>query len=458
MSEVIEDIESSWIRILEKYDHVYFEGNLSLKLRESNIKIVLISRSFDGKSSFRIIPPRKENDNMVYSIIIDDQILKNNQTEAHKLIKHQLIHILQRLYKFNGNDRDIYSPHGSIFKCAGNSLFGDLFEYQFDRCNIIDNCRNLFMLSGPSVFHFYKNIHHKSILLLGETHVIKNICKNNKNMYEVQDWLYDVSSIYPDCLDIFLEVTYKKKQKPNKTYKPKLKDFGGPLKTVENKFIYLPFSNVRYHPSDIRISFGYHDIIPGWYARHFNLSIKGYKELSQKYNLLILIKYMIGLDNSQKGKEYYMSFVNELLTISDEIKYMNDFFYEKLKEYEMRTLKILTKELNKLSVDKNKFLDAFLESIDLNERENTLTNVRFDLYILSRLFIQFDKSKMSRGPKGCRSDRFFEIKNTIIYTGRNHTKFYVTFLNKMFNANPDRSIEKNWNDQCIIFNPPFKYF
>ena len=68
------------------------------------------------------------------------------------------------------------------------------------------NPRQLMNLSGPKVFAFYENVHGIKILLLGERHITIRRC--GRKGYEISNWLYDIASVAPECLDIFVEDYY----------------------------------------------------------------------------------------------------------------------------------------------------------------------------------------------------------------------------------------------------------
>ena len=64
---------------------------------------------------------------------------------------------------------------------------------------------------------------------------------------------------------------------------------------------------------------------------------------------------------------------------------------------------------------------------------------------------------MGRGPIGCRSSQYREIKNIIIYGGGDHMTTYKTFLNKYFLVDPSISYDID-PSQCIKLFEPFDFF
>ena len=81
-----------------------------------------------------------------------------------------------------------------------------------------------------------------------------------------------------------------------------------------------------------------------------------------------------------------------------------------------------------------------------------------DMYVLSRLFINFDKNKMTRGPEACRPLKYQKVKNAIIYGGAAHIEFYIKFFEKYFKKVPDLYIEQHMENKCITFDKPFDFF
>lgn len=76
--------------------------------------------------------------------------------------------------------------------------------------------RQLQILSGPNLLAFFPDIEGKKILLLGEVHTSRKMCYskicqkkvNDCYIYRIHEWLYHLSLIAPQCLDIFIEHNY----------------------------------------------------------------------------------------------------------------------------------------------------------------------------------------------------------------------------------------------------------
>ena len=130
---------------------------------------------------------------------------------------------------------------------------------------------------------------------------------------------------------------------------------------------------------------------------------------------------------------------------------------------------LIEKEVSKLLpyIDKDKFfgtlIDSYFEPILSGKIDwvdgvsDAFIMIYMDVYVLSRLFMSFDVSKMERGPIGCRSSQYREIKNVIIYGGADHITLYKTFFNKYFSVDPSISYDTQPR-QCIELSEPFDFF
>ena len=110
-------------------------------------------------------------------------------------------------------------------------------------------------------------------------------------------------------------------------------------------------------------------------------------------------------------------------------------------QYMKTYFRIINKEKKKLSqgIDQEQFMKTLLNIEVDNVTDNTgislyveLLLVTLDLYLLLRLFIQFDLSKMSRGPTHCRSDTYSVPRNVIACTGGHHSLIFIKFFKQFF--------------------------
>jgi hypothetical protein len=85
--------------------------------------------------------------------------------------------------------------------------------------------------------------------------------------------------------------------------------------------------------------------------------------------------------------------------------------------------------------------------------------VFLDVYLLSRLFIKYDESKMTRGPTYCQTNAYQSSKNCVINVGTQHTMVYRLFLYKVFGATPTIAEENEDREQpWVEMKDPFDYW
>lgn len=355
--------------------------------------------------------------------------------------------------------------------------------------------RKLTVLSGPSLFYYYPNIQGKKILLLGENHTNKYICKENYceskvdcQLFEVDDWLYQLATHTSQCLDIFVEEAYYDVQ----TGGAGLNTYAAPLLAIREKFKYTrpkyikegknPLTNTRYHSVDIR------NVLEGTspFVDMAHMAGGGLKyamgktplEFKSKDNMKIILGCLMGCNRNIMAQKMFYAFTMQLFIsieqyndakgISEMPYDMDSWVVEKLEEinaYIRKLDTLVNKEISKSLpyIKKDKFcetlLSVYMEYIGENWDKfiHALIMLPMDIYLLLRLFIKYEPSKMSRGPAGCRSELYGENKNVIIYTGGLHTDIYRHFLSKYFTVTPTISQNRS-PDQCIELSTPFDFF
>lgn len=322
--------------------------------------------------------------------------------------------------------------------------------------------RHLFGLSGPNEFCFFNNIEGKRILLLGEYHSIESVCTSsqlkNPKVFEIQKWLVDIAENAPSCIDIFTETPYKFLDMVEYEFNPDnyIYNYNSPLSAVEYYFLNLKDRGrlpeyLRYHNVDARVYEG--DLFPimEWDIAVNNVGgglnsddVGEYSDIQKhaKQYKKKIISYMLGIDKNKyvANYEYY---INQMFNL---VKFELDI--TKVRELETKYFKSINKAFNKMALNKVKFLNTllsvYMEKYDLY---TALLNIPMDLYVLTRLFIKFDSSKMQRSPKGCRGGKDETINNVIIYGGSNHTNLYREFLERFFGVFPKLAIKGNV--QCL---------
>ena len=348
--------------------------------------------------------------------------------------------------------------------------------------------RQLVALSGPSMFAFYPNVHGKRILLLGEFHKIVSTCqsdickaitvdKEECNVYDLHTWLGDLVKNGPECVDIFVEQSYladPKKILPKKQLGGKpLELYSSPLSAIKDKFKNCRTTkakmkekcyadNLRYHFVDLR---GYKGITKSallYMYLHKSPQAVLYPSpvIYKKYTpkKLELFLYVMGLDRSSSTKQIYDNYLTDLASsVKMTVNLVENDKYIKM------LWGSIDKELMKLdpTLDKTKFLKTIL---DLAMEKTNMAIILFtlpqDTYFLLRLFMKFDKSKLTRGPQGCRTDDYEVVKNAILHAGSYHTKFYKEFIQRYFGQLPDTNyyVPYTNQNQCLTFEKPFDFF
>lgn len=340
----------------------------------------------------------------------------------------------------------------------------------------ISTPRNISILSGPNTFIFFKDVVGKRILLLGEHHNIRSVCSESilkkPGAYEIQNWLVDIcinNDISPTpCVDIFTETPYKHRLnlescKPTNT----LQNYENPLEAIACKLGKLKRSgnlpsNIRHHDIDIRKSGDAYDIFPT--TEIYEIANKNnrngsviigkpiYKIITSNYQAhkVVILSYLLGIDKSLYAATTYRSHVHMLYEL-----YNEPFFKTDAEKLEIRYFATIDKEMSKIDtsiIDKKRFLYTLLGIYLQENMFVALMTIPIDLYFLVRLFVKFDKSKMSRGPHNCNNDT---VQNAIVCVGDEHARFYRLFIEKYFNAIP--SIVVVGKNQCVKLSN-FDYF
>lgn len=335
--------------------------------------------------------------------------------------------------------------------------------------------RNLELLSGINDIAFFRDVMGKRILLLGESHDFEGICSNKQlkstGSFSVEKWLYQLSQNSPECLDIFIEYPHKPLSSVKVTH-------DSPIARISNTFKECGYNKscnieqLRFHQVDIRRhdvihSFGIHTVldedgdVKDENVKDQQKFLKHEKLYSQ--HKTTIINYALSLDKSVKSRNVYVKYFYGIMDIFFEI---DDKTQDEILQTHLRFMKIIDKELIKL--DKSKISRAkllkSLRDVYTNMTNNNIYEILFmipmDLYVLSRIFILFDKTKMNRSVSGCRDSKYSEIKNVIICSGGAHTDIYKDFMLNCFHQQP--TFSDNKDDKCImiksIVGQPFDFY
>ena len=270
---------------------------------------------------------------------------------------------------------------------------------------------------GIHLVAYYKNIHNKQILLLGESHQDILNCKGKSLL----DWFKNFKWKKGECLDLFVEdFSYSSKDVDWFRGIPK---YATELSTIRNDF--------RYHYVDYRrLNKNNYEFI-NYYV---NYTYRIY-EINKIINSNIYYDNIINFFITGNGEEYLIELVesiNKFLHIqSDTIKIW-------CADYSIQIKKRISK-LDPL-IDKKK-LQSTIKNIYKGQYKFTeLLCIPMDIYCILRLFTKFNPS---RTDKKCP----LEPKNIIIFGGSAHIGFYINFLDEMFHE-PHYLVE-NFEYQCV---------
>ncbi len=330
--------------------------------------------------------------------------------------------------------------------------------------------RHLQYLSGPSSLILF-NIAGRRILLLGERHHNKRLCNANilkkRGAYDINRWLIHICENANTCVDVLTESPYKYDIKLNCDPSKSLKDYNNPLYAVTcdleelKKRGKLP-EYMRYHNIDLR---RYKNVVfPG--TRLYELFIsdvatfndKKFNSIKSYYdkNKIAILSYLLSIDRGIYARSAYHNVIEMLLSL-----YGEELNKEANNNLEKQYFASIDKEMRKIDEkavpNKQRFLYTLL---DIYLQENMFTGLMvppMDLYLLLRLFVKFDESKMYRStnPKGCRNSKV--INYAIVYTGDAHSRIYRIFFEKYFNISPSLVIGAGNKNQCLKLND-FDFF
>lgn len=341
----------------------------------------------------------------------------------------------------------------------------------------MNSSRRLKQLSGPYLFAFYPNLIGRRILLIGETHHIQDLCpitvSDPKNgLYEIHDWLFDLTKNAPECVDLFIEQDYLLKSNivnNAQSISLPLSKYNAPIHAIRDRFknCYTPdpkikikchSNQLRYHYIDVR-AYVKTFIQPysEWHDAGFNIIEKSFHLDSKYWHVRqILFSYILGIDRSQ----FALNLINMYNT--DLAKLLGVTYDEsKNNNYMKIYYSNIDKEIRKLDprLHINRFLKSIMQTyLDQSNILSCLFLSHQDIYFMLRLFTIYDQKKMDRGPTQCHDLQYQKNKNVVVYTGANHTQIYIDILNKYFTTLPTIYIKNSNVSQCLKFDKPFDFF
>jgi hypothetical protein len=323
----------------------------------------------------------------------------------------------------------------------------------------VKNPRNLINLSGPQYFAYYPNILGRRVLLLGESHSTQNICPPTQDVYEVQDWLWDLTQHVPSekCLDIMVEHDYTERvHKPAEVKSlVQLKNYSAPLYAIYDKFKPCHTKNIqikkncvghqtRYHFTDPRVIDGSHQQLVTIYQ-----SVRRHPEICQitkKHPFKSIIEYLLGMGKTDLKLTQLNNLFEELRILGGLPRTALNGLDLSIQKYHNIIDKLAKKIDPRINAELiNQALLSHYMSLDCSYHVSVLAYVMFDQYTLFRLFSQYSEATLPRGPSGCQS----QIENCIIYSGQAHSLTFFYVFKQLFSVLPDLLFDISNMDRCL---------
>ena len=327
----------------------------------------------------------------------------------------------------------------------------------------------------------------KKILLFSDTHtnIIKDASKTQPNcmhLDDVFDMIIDKAETENKCIDMFVEAKLRKNNAPKYLKGGKLKINKQVLHQINSKYLEcsrhaqnnslgngVPCnnSNLRFHNLDVRF------VQPKSGHRRVNkldsllyyMQKPSNTELSHEKHFDLIAKYILGYnlnvtDMMEIKKIIDIILVDNKASLEPNTPIAIRKYTPKQVMREMKSFrKTIIKEYKKFSKTSKKYLPHELggkvKLLDLRTTVKQLVNNNFnkvqrfdeythlftDLYVLSRIFLEFktNKNKISRSPEGCsvinesgKKTINISPNRVIILAGGDHISFYKNILNYYF--------------------------
>jgi len=327
----------------------------------------------------------------------------------------------------------------------------------------------------------------KKILLFSDTHtnLVKNTCKTQSNcmhLDDVFDMIIGKAESENKCIDMFVEAKLRKNNAPKYLKGGKLKINKQVLHQINSKYLEcsrhaqnnvlrngVPCnnSNLRFHNLDVRFvqSKSGHRRGNKLDSLLYYMQKPSNTELSHEKHFDLIAKYILGYnlnvtDMMEIKKIIDIILVDNKASLEPNTPIAIRKYTSKQVMREMKSFrKTIIKEYKKFSKTSKKYLPHELggkvKLLDLRTAVKQLVNNNFnkvqrfdeythlftDLYVLSRIFLEFktNKNKISRSPEGCsvinesgKKTINISPNRIIIFAGGDHIKFYKKILDYYF--------------------------
>jgi len=359
------------------------------------------------------------------------------------------------------------------------------------RKNIKNKTKNIY-IDGPYTMYYYQTLpDNRKLLIFGENHFTPNPCNKKKKGIHIVDYLKEIADNAEECIDIYIEEFYKTKEfsryNLNEEYSSLINGMSYYINLAKlrkefrscddrNKF-FCKYKNARIHFSDPRMIYTTNIIhssnsidkyienvmngsiitTPELYLMNTNFSTSCYQLPQNYHKFKEVVKFLIGWKRDEKYKNYYCDYISYISG-----GYSFDIIINNWSEEYFKIIDKEKKKIQNFSVEK---IYKTLCKIYQNYYTNFTRPLFFitlcipmDVYFIFRYLMNFKKSKMNRGPIGCRDTNY--SKNAIMYCGAAHAETYKLFINDFFNVEPDINIEQvdgNIINSCLELPEGFNF-
>ena len=345
-------------------------------------------------------------------------------------------------------------------------------------------------LEGITSFTFFPSVLGKRILVTGEYHRIKEQCPQSPDTYQFHTWVRDLGDAAPECLDVLTEVGTPAAAKPGQQtvfwaegvpvgahrYND-LMSYDSPIAALnavyadclahtEEVHATCAGAMTRYHGVDLRTdTLLTAPLISLFLARGQDVFI--HPAVFDPALLRTLLEVSIGRDVSTRSREIFNETLRSWCSNAG-IPFNAREFKNYLDYVRLRLKKRIAKLDPRVSADK--IYDAIIRFAIENRGHPALSQnyiavftIAMDAYAILRVFTLFERTKMSRGPTGCRGDGNRYMRNVVYHCGDFHATVFRFVLATVFDADAAIAIlpAKKWPEtpkSCIDLPKAFDFF
>jgi hypothetical protein len=324
--------------------------------------------------------------------------------------------------------------------------------------------RQLTALNGLCSFVYFPNVGEKlkmKILILGEYHTT-SITNAEGEADDVPNWLWDLAEDAPECLDIFVEDSHRLNQERNSL--GNLEGATSGLAATCERFEDCVRDGgqgcppaLRYHVVDVRTNREDEKTTEFWelMVSSMNHSLEKTKYKWTEIKLHQVFSCLLGFStDSALMHEFVTSVYKDLIGTGGEKTSLDV-------EAVFKDMALIQRDIHRQLRKSILFRERILDVVAGYKFKHPVVvwASLMDMFLLARLFSQFDHSKMARGPLFCTSNKFQTVKNAIIFCGDAHQKFVTFFISNYFEVTPTINKQcKSATTMCTILDEPFDFF